>query len=418
MEYSNELINMEQKVRDASSQMQSYLIQCQQKFEGYQRENPYSAACINLGTRLIAVKEALNGQDFQLLSHEEKLKGMSQCYEHLQAEECEGRKRKRDEEESQQQQHRQKRIIDKVTVPSKDKGFVAGRKFVNKIRLESTYGIRVTIPAEGEGNDILLMGTAEQVAAAKFDILESLPGERIYDVDQRLIRSIKSYDALALEALRLEHNVKIEFSSAVVYIKGKKSDCDRALTALQSIIAQRSVLLDAVAAEVASAPLPPANIEEEVTVPEDMVGFIAGRQFANARRLENTYDIKVIIPGKGEGNVIVLQGPDADKLAAARKDIIESIPVTLTQAIDPKYVGLIIGYKWQGIKRLCKDHDVKSIEFDDKKTVIIKGKKDRCEEALKAINAIVDKRKEQDRAAAASRDAARVVAENSRSWYS
>ena len=363
MEYLSQLINSsntEQKVRDACTKMKSQLVLYEQKYEDLKRGNPGSGESINMGTKLRDVSNVLSELNFKHLTDEEKMKRMIQCSEHLQVEVLEkGIKRKRDEEEcqqqhqqqhqqqdQQQQQHQQqqqlqKQILDKVTVPSGKIGFVVGKQFANKNRLESTYGIRVTIPAKGEGNDILLMGPADQVAAAKFDILEALPGNRSHEVDQRLIQTR------------------------------------------------------------------PVIIEEKVVVPEDMMGFVAGRQFANSKRIENTYDVKVIIPAKGKGNVIVLQGRDADKLSAAKTDIMESIPFTLTQPIDPKFVGLIIGYKWQGIKKLCKDHDVKSIEFDDKKTVIIKGKRDCCEAALKAINAIVDKRKDQDRAEAASRDAAR-----------
>jgi len=285
------------------------------------------------------------------------------------------------------------------------------RQSVNKHRLESTY----SIPARGEGNDILLLGPAEQVAAAKIDIIEDPPVMLTYEVDQRLIRSIGSYDAMAIEALHREHKVWIEFGFAKVYIEGRKSSCEKALTAIQSIIAQRSKLLVTVAAREATSPPPPVIIEVEVIVPEDTIGFIAGKHLANKKRIEKAYGVKVNIPAKGKGNMIVLQGTGVDKLNAARMDIIESLPVTLTQQIDPRFISLIVGYKGEGIKRLINEYKVKSIEFDDKKVVIIRGtNKSRCEDALKAINAIVDKRKQMDRAAAASRGAVRVVTGYSR----
>jgi len=386
MEISSELIissKMEQQLEEASAQLDSCLIQYQQLCEAYKKGNPSTG--VDLDTKLREVKGAFSEAR------------MCQYLGDLQMNE--GRKQKRDEEERKQVHQQQKLVLDKLTVPSDQMGLVAGKQFANKHRLESTYGIQLTIPFRGEGNDVLLLGPAEQVAAAKIDILEDLPVVLTYKVDQRLIRSMRSFDAVALEALRREHKVRFKFGPAEIYIDGRKSRCEKTLTAIQSIIARRSEVFVTVESREATAPLPPVNIEIEVIVPEDTLGFIAGRNFENANRLEKTYGVQVIFPAKGEGNVIVLQGPDAHKLAAARMDIIVNIPVTLTQPIDPHYVGWIIGKKGEVIKRLISDYDVNSIQFDEKKIVIIKGKKDRCEAALKAINALVDECKKMERTA-------------------
>ena len=219
---------------------------------------------------------------------------------------------------------------------------------------------------------IQLIGTEEQVLAAKINIFKDLSGTLTYEVEGRLLRWIGSNEKEALEEICKTHDVRIEFGSQVAHFKGRKSGCDGALTAFQSIIAQRSSIFETaaknslkpVAARVASITSPPVNTEDQVIVPQEGT-------MTQHRKYKT---------------------------------------VTLTQPIEPDFVRLIIGRRGENINRLSREHNV-SIQFDEKKTVIIMGMKDRCEAALRAINAIVDKRKEMDRAAAASR-----AVRNSRSW--
>ena len=65
-----------------------------------------------------------------------------------------------------------------------------------------------------------------------------------------------------------------------------------------------------------------------VRVPTEKMRFVAGKYFSNKERLENKYRIRVSIPEKG-GQEITLKGR-ADRVAAAKEDILVNLPVVLS----------------------------------------------------------------------------------------
>jgi len=101
------------------------------------------------------------------------------------------------------------------------------------------------VAREGQ-NDILLTGPEELVAAAELNILKGLAVTLTYEVGERFLRFIGRNDAEAIEAICKAHNVRIDFRSTEAYIKGRKICCDGDLTTFQSIIAQRSRLIETI----------------------------------------------------------------------------------------------------------------------------------------------------------------------------
>ena len=222
-------------------------------------------------------------------------------------------------------------------------------------------------------NEFLLQGFSDDVAAAKVDIIDNLPDKLSFPVEDTVVKWINDNVGETMWALCENHNVEIDFKNGKMHISGSRRGCENALSAIQSIIVAI-----------------PKPVKEKVFVPLDMVGLVSGPQFANKIRLESTYGIKVTIPAKGTGsNEILLEGL-VDQVAAAKVDILENL-FTLKEEIDGRFIRSIIGQQREGLNRLSKDHGGVRIKFEDGKTVIITGKKEHCESALRGINGMVAK---------------------------
>jgi len=98
----------------------------------------------------------------------------------------------------------------------------------------------------------------------------------------------------------------------------------------------------------------------------------------------------VTVPSKNSGSNEILVEGLPERVAAAKFDILDNIPYILKRDIDTRFVGLIIGKKGEGLKRLSENYDI-GIMFEDNKTAIITGKKENCEAALSEIYSIVEK---------------------------
>ncbi len=88
----------------------------------------------------------------------------------------------------------------------------------------------------------------------------------------------------------------------------------------------------------------------------------------------------------------------ADRVAAAKKDILTSLPVDVTHVVSERFIGSIIGRNGEMINKLRRRHKVKILIKNDIE-VFISGPKDRCDDAWRDIKAIIDrcKRDEEDR---------------------
>jgi len=133
-----------------------------------------------------------------------------------------------------------------------------------------------------------------------------------------------------------------------------------------------------------------------VHVPTEKMRFVAGKYFSNKERLENKYRIRVSIPDKG-GEEITLKGR-AERVAAAKEDILVNLPADQIYAVEPKFVGSIIGRNGYQINKLRRYHKV-NIEIRHEKEVIISGPVERCDAAWRDIKAILNrcKRDAEDR---------------------
>ncbi len=129
----------------------------------------------------------------------------------------------------------------KVLVPADTIGFVIGYQFSNIHRLESKYGVKVTLPPKG-GSDILLTGPADGAAAAEADILDSLPCRLTHQVEKRYHGAIVGHQGNVINGLRKEYNIDIILIGYenLVVIEGKnKQRCQDALNAIKSIIVKQ-----------------------------------------------------------------------------------------------------------------------------------------------------------------------------------
>lgn len=127
------------------------------------------------------------------------------------------------------------------------------------------------------------------------------------------------------------------------------------------------------------------HVVVKVIVGADQMGHVIGRQHANRERLERKYGVRMSVPERG-GKEITLKGP-ADRVAKARRDIIDSLPCDLTYPLNRRFIRSLAGYKGEAILNLCDDHNV-CIDLKDDK-ILISGKRGRCEEALSTIKSML-----------------------------
>lgn len=131
-----------------------------------------------------------------------------------------------------------------VKVPAEKIGHVVGKQFSNMNRLESEYGIKLTLPAKG-GSDIMLTGPADRAAAAKEDILSRLPWTTDYPLEKGYHGAIMGPKGAIINGLRKKHNVIIDLNPDSVIIRGPKKQCDDALSSIKSIVAEQKKVLAA-----------------------------------------------------------------------------------------------------------------------------------------------------------------------------
>ncbi len=125
----------------------------------------------------------------------------------------------------------------------------------------------------------------------------------------------------------------------------------------------------------------------KVIVPEERMGQVVGKGHANQDRIARKYGVKVILPARG-GNEVELRGP-ADRVAAARWDILDHLIIEQEYRLESHHVGAIIGRKGATINSLRRDHRV-NIYFKNER-VFISGTPQDCEDAWSSIKSIVAK---------------------------
>ena len=105
-------------------------------------------------------------------------------------------------------------------------------------------------------------------------------------------------------------------------------------------------------------------------------------------RIENAYNVRVIMaPAKENVSEIIVKGPTAEMVSAAKEDILENLGTILD--VDERLVGLIIGRGGERVRRLEKKHDVAITVGQRGGKAYILGKKDRIEAAREAIISII-----------------------------
>ncbi len=119
--------------------------------------------------------------------------------------------------------------------------------------------------------------------------------------------------------------------------------------------------------------------QEEFSVDAAMMGHVVGKYGSNVNRIQSKYDVHVFVPSSRNGRHVVVKGSTSDNVYAAKKDILDRLPCTLTLAIRERCVGQ------SNVRRLEKKYGVR-ISFNrygDKAYIL--GTKSHAEAARKAI---------------------------------
>jgi len=127
-------------------------------------------------------------------------------------------------------------------------------------------------------------------------------------------------------------------------------------------------------------------------IPKEKWGYIAGKRKSNIERLEKLYGVRVYMPDKckraaGGGGPYLKGMPD--QVAAAKRDIMDNLPIMQAYPVEKRFFGAIIGCKGKTIQALRRHYRV-GISFRDEKEVVIFGTERRCDNAWRAIRSIVD----------------------------
>lgn len=125
----------------------------------------------------------------------------------------------------------------------------------------------------------------------------------------------------------------------------------------------------------------------KVTVPAEKMGHVIGSRMTNKKRLEMEFGVRITLPDRG-GSEIEIEGP-SDQAFAAKKDILENLPVERTQPIEGRFIGAIIGTKGETIKGLRREFKVNININTEEEVVTVSGMKDRCDDALRSIKNII-----------------------------
>lgn len=178
------------------------------------KQQDVAEAARNLVVDIKGTIDAVRKFESQLLEKAQLLVPKKEGTEALVDQISESRKRKREEEEEPVERKEMKQVAVKVHVPTEKMCFVAGKFYSNRERLERKYQVRVYIPEKG-GEVVELRGRADRVAAAKEDILTSLPVDLTRVVSQKFIGSIIGRNGEMINKLRRRHKIKIQIRNDV-----------------------------------------------------------------------------------------------------------------------------------------------------------------------------------------------------------
>lgn len=123
-------------------------------------------------------------------------------------------------------------------------------------------------------------------------------------------------------------------------------------------------------------------IKETITVEPNKIGFLAGRQGRNLKRLRENYGIRITLPPREGSSQVIIEGP-AKMVLAAKMDIEENLSRKTRFFIEKDQFVLVIGNQGKNIQAL---EDTLNVEVYINRTngqVTITGT--RCEEAKKII---------------------------------
>jgi len=132
---------------------------------------------------------------------------------------------------------------EKFSVPADRIGFVVGKGGANKNRIESTYGVRVYLPAkDGSSDEVVVKGSsADQVSAAVKDIQERFPDWTMsFPANDSLFGRMVGRGGEPVRRLEKKLRVTISVEDGNVYITGFK---DRIEAAKDAIIADEQLEL-------------------------------------------------------------------------------------------------------------------------------------------------------------------------------
>jgi len=138
------------------------------------------------------------------------------------------------------------------------------------------------------------------------------------------------------------------------------------------------------------------EVSEQFDVPLEAIGqYVIGKKYMNVHRLQEVYNVIVKTPPLG-GTEIMVKGFAKD-VAAAKSDIIKNIPsCILTESIEKRFHGVIIGSQGTVIKGLRKDYNVKVDLLEREERIVIAGEKDDCKNVLGVIRSIVARKEKFD----------------------
>lgn len=227
---------------------------------------------------------------------------------------------------------------------------VVGKAMSNVNRLAKLHDVEVTLPVKGSSPKIIIEGLAEDVFAAKRDIEESIPLTMSFFIDKYYTPVVIGPEGKNIKFISKAYNVEIGVrKDGQVLVSGKKRNCEAAMKNIEFNISQRKTAEN-------------YKCAEKFSVPAVLIPHVAGKAGSNVKRIESTYTVRVFLQIKNDQTgEIVVKGPSAGKVSAAKKDILDKLGLGSCQekfSVPAHLLGYVCGKDGSNAKRIQSYYNV------------------------------------------------------------
>jgi len=269
---------------------------------------------------------------------------------------------------------------EKFSVPGNLISYITGKDGWNVNGIESTYSVHLFLRCDNDPTEITVKGSSTDMVSTAKKIIEASVSCKTSFFIEKVYRSlVLGQKGEKMRALSEELNVHINIQEdgGVVITGTQREATEAAKKAIESLIEQLKTV---------------ELYEEKFSVPASVIGYIAGKNGSNMKRIESNFNVHLFLPLENDEPEITVKGSDPKSVTDAKTYILESVGTSLE--MNKSSVGKVIGLGGEIIRRLNKEYGV-AVKFEEEKegkttrTAYILGAKENTRAARKAIKSII-----------------------------